>query len=81
MAGSVNRQLAPVRVVLTSSTQTPAPTSTPTTSTGTKVAVGTAAVAGGATLTVLLVSAATGWGVGKVLDRAWDKVTGKKKRR
>ena len=51
-----------------------------TTSTGTKVAVATGAVAGVSILTLAIISAATGWGVQKTLDKAWDKLSGKKSR-
>lgn len=71
MSGSINSQLAPkpVRVDLPN---TPAPA--PTTSTGKNVAIGAAAVAGTSLATLLIVSAATGWGISKVLDKAWDKL-------
>jgi len=55
----------------------PAPKAT---STGEKVAIGTAAVAGTSILTIAIISAATGWGITKVLDHAWDGIRGKKSR-
>ena len=76
MAVQVNSQLSPGARATGLTVATPPAPSTGT-STGAKVAV----VAGGATLTLLIVSAATGWGVGRVLDRAWDKITGHKPRR
>lgn len=67
----------PIRVNLPGSPGTTS-TTAGATSTGTKVAVGGAAVAGVGTLTLLLVSAATGWGISRTLDKLWDKITGKK---
>jgi hypothetical protein len=49
-----------------------------TTSTGAKVATGAAVAVGGVSLTLIAVSAATGWGVTKVLEKALDWVKGKK---
>jgi hypothetical protein len=51
------------------------------TSTGTKVAIGAAAVAGTSLLTVMVISAVTGWGISKTLDIGWDKLTGKKSKK
>jgi hypothetical protein len=80
MASQVNKQLMPLPAAgLPVRTTAPAPSTG--TSTGTKVAVGAAAVAGGLTLTTLLASAITGYGVSKVLDVAWDKIRGKKTRK
>jgi hypothetical protein len=79
--GSVNSQLSPLqpgtKIKRPSPTSTPAAASATASSTGAKVAVGAAAIGGTALVATLVVSAVTGWGVGKVLDKAWDKLRGK----
>jgi len=79
MPAQVNTQLSPVTRASGVNTAAPPPPSTGM-STGQKAAVAGAAVVGGLTLTTLIISAATGWGIGRVLDKAWDKISGHKPR-
>lgn len=74
----INTQLRPITATRQQPPTAPAAPTTP--STGSKVAVGAAAVGASALVTVAIVSAVTGWSVTKILDKAYDKVTGKKKR-
>jgi hypothetical protein len=79
----INPQLDPasrtsVSVVHTGDSATNASPNSGGSSTGSKVAVGAVAVAGGLTLTTILVSAIAGWTIQKTLDKAWDAVRGKK---
>jgi len=64
----------------TGGAQPPAPPPT-NMSTGSKVAVGAAAVTGASIVTVAIISAVTGWGITKTLDKGWDKISGKKSKR
>lgn len=50
-------------------------------STGAKAATVAGITIGGAGLAFIVVAAVTGWGINKTLDKTWDLLSGKKKKR